>query len=416
MGAMLDWNFPVLLLTAVSLVSGCVGDRVVRVEGVIERARVESNLILGAHAIGGPYQFTEEPYLLEVARELDVMGSSIIKFAAGPNYTRRPYFMDVEPGIDSLKDLLGLHPVYREVLAMPFRDYFFWASPFGNIRWQDGLNDREKRLLYREMRELAEYLLKEYSGTGKVFHIGHWEGDWLLLPSRNPDEDPSPERIQGFIEFLNTRQAAIEDARNNRLYEGVTIYHYTEVNLVMKGLDGVRPTLTNSVLPKVDVDYVSYSSYDTIQGSNMRDQVIKALDHIESKLKPRPNWKGKRVYAGEFAIRASLADFDAKEHDRRNREVISAFLEWGCPYILYWQVYCNEARPELPGGYNGFWLIDPEGVRYPLYDTFKDYWHAAAEYCDDVRAKTGAPPSEDEMREFALKTLTPNRISGEIID
>jgi hypothetical protein len=365
-------------------------------------ADVEANLIIGTHAIGGPYQLTDQPYLLEVARELESMGSSIFKFTAGPRYTRRPYHMEKVAGIDSLTDLFVRHPVYREVLSMGFRDYFFWAGPFGNVRWQDGLSAQEEKVLYAEMRELAEYLLTTFNGTGKAFHLGHWEGDWLLLPSRNPREDPTPARLNGFVQYLNVRQSAIEDARESVPHEGVTIYHYAEVNLVMKGLDGKRPTLTNAVLPRVDVDYVSYSSYDTIQGDGMREKVVQALDHIESMMKPRPGWPGKRVYAGEFAIRASLVDFDPAEHDRRNREVISAFLEWGCPYILYWQMYCNEARDDLEQGYNGFWLIDPEGTRYPLYYTLKDYWQAARVFIEERKAATGAVPSDAELREFAI--------------
>ncbi|MEX0324566.1 MAG: hypothetical protein AB3N33_00620 [Puniceicoccaceae bacterium] len=365
-------------------------------------AGVEANLIIGTHAIGGPYQLTDQPYLLEVARELDSMGSSILKFTAGPHYTRRPYHMEKVAGIRSLADLFERHPVYREVLSMGFRDYFFWASPFGKVRWQDGLDVQEEKILYAEMRELAEYLLTRFNGTGKVFHVGHWEGDWLLLPSRNPKENPAPERLNGFVQYLNVRQSAIEDARNSVPHAGVSIYHYAEVNLVMKGLDGSRPTLTNTVLPRVDVDYVSYSSYDTIQGDGMREKVVRALDHIESMMKPRPGWTGKRVYAGEFAIRASLVGFDPEEHDRCNREVISAFLEWGCPYILYWQMYCNEPVPDLPQGYNGFWLIDPEGTRYPLYYTMKDYWQATRMFIEERKAATGKLPTDTEIREFAI--------------
>ena len=124
-------------------------------------------------------------------------------------------------------------------------------------------------------------------------------------------------------------------------------------------------------------------------------------------MKPRPGWEGKRVYAGEFAIKASSVDFDPLEHDRRNREVISAFLEWGCPYILYWQMYCNEANPNTKEGYNGFWLITPSGIRYPLYDTLKDYWAAARTYISEIQKETGAPPSATEIQDFAITYFNP---------
>jgi hypothetical protein len=393
--------------SSLMMIGGCasVGDP--EALPVTSRADVEANLIIGTHAIGGPYQLTDNPYLLEVAYELQAMGSSILKFTAGPHYVRRPYFMEEVRGINSLAELFDRHPVYREVLSMGFRDYFFWAKTFADVRWHDGLNAKEEDALYAEMREMAEYLLTRFNGTGKVFHVGHWEGDWLLLPGRNPKDDPTPERLQGMVQFLNVRQRAIEDARASVDHEDVAIYHYTEVNLVAKGIDGSRPTLTNTVLPQVDVDFVSYSSYDTIQGEDMRRKVFEALDHIESMMKPRPGWEGKRVYAGEFAIRASLVGFDPDEHDRRNREVISAFLEWGCPYILYWQMYCNEAKPELPQGYNGFWLIDPEGTRYPLYHTLQDYWQATRAFIDERMAAAGTPPSDSELMEFASDYFKP---------
>lgn len=366
-------------------------------------ATVRASQIIGTQAIGGPYQFTDEPYLLEVARILEGMGSNIMKFTAGPRYTRRPYHLDKEPGVTSLTTLLDKHPVYREVLSMGFRDYFFWASPFGNVRWTDGLDSTEAGTLYVEFRELAEYLLTTFTGTGKRFYLGHWEGDWLLLPSMNPGDDPSPERIRGMTQYLSIRQRAINDARNSVPHADVAIYHYTEVNQVMKGIDGDRPTLTNAVLPHVDVDFVSYSSYDTIQDDGMQENVRRALDHIESQMIPRPEWEGKRVFVGEFAIRASLTGFDRQEHDRRNREVIKACLDWGCPFILYWQVYCNEPKPEMDLGYNGFWLIDPAGEKYPLYDTFTNYWQAASEFARQHEAETGRVPTYDEMRKFAIR-------------
>lgn len=393
---------PILPLLGVLWFGGCANDPGVTERLVGENTVLDTNLILGVHAIGGPYQLTDEPYLIEVARELEAMGSGIIKFNASPRYTKRPYFLEPVPGIDSIATLLDRHPVFREVLSMGFRDYFFWATPLGDVRWGDGLSDAESKRLFDEFHELTRYLLTEFNNTGKHFHLGHWEGDWLLIPNQNPKLDPSPTRIQGMIDYLNVRQAAVEKARKTTPHSNVAVYHYTEVNLVMKGLDGSRPTLTNAVLPHVDVDFVSYSSYDTIQGDNMRERVFQALDHIESRMKPRPDWPGKRVYAGEFAIRASLVDFDPAEHDRRNREVIAAFLEWGCPYILYWQMYCNEVREDLEQGYNGFWLVDPEGTKYSLYHTLDNYWTEARNYIAATKASRGSDPTDEEMHAFAL--------------
>jgi hypothetical protein len=359
------------------------------------------NLIVGTQAIGGPYQFTDDAYLLEVAREIEGMGSNLIKFAVNPRkYTKRPYFHNEVSGVDSMVDLLVKHPVYKEVMGMDFRFYHIWANPYAQTRWQDGVNESEAQALYNEFYELATYLLTEFKGTGKVFFLGHWEGDWLLQGAMDPNVDATPERIRGFAQYLNIRQCAINDVRSKIPNDGVWVYHYTEVNQVWKGIDGSRPTLTNSVLPLVDVDFVSYSSYDVLYSKNMREDLHRALDHIESQLKPRSDISGKRVFVGEYAIKAAGVKYDPQAHDRRNREVTRAILEWGCPFALYWQFYCNEPRGD---GYEGYWLVDDQQVRYPLYDTFESYYTGVKQFVAESIRRTGKAPSDAEIRTFAIK-------------
>lgn len=383
-------------------VLACVPSAALSAQGFANEA-LNENVFVGTQAIGGPYQFTENAYLLEVAREIDAMGSNIIKFAMNPRkYTDRPYFLDEVNGIKSMSDLLEKHPVFKEVMNMDFRFYHIWANPYAQIRWQDGINESEEEALYAEFYELTTYLLTEYEGSGKLFFLGHWEGDWLIKGKMNPSVDPTETRIEGFAQYLNTRQRAIEDARNQLPGNNVSVYHYTEVNFVKKGIDGGRPTLTNSVLPLVDVDFVSYSSYDVIHRENMREELHRALDHIESQLKPRPDLKGKRVFVGEYAIKAASVNYDPEEHDRRNREVTHAILEWGCPFALYWQFYCNESSQRANRDYEGYWLVDNEANKQPLYETFQGYYREVQAYIKDVRIRTGNGPSADQIREFAL--------------
>jgi len=364
------------------------------------------NMVLGTQAIGGPYQLTDAPYLLEVARELEAMGSNFIKFTVGPRYAGEPYHLDPIPGVRSMRDLVVKSPVFAEVLRMPFRYYHLWANVFAEITWKDGVSAAEEDLLYAEFRELAEYFLREFNGSGKAFYLGHWEGDWLLIGAMDPNRDPTSERIAGFIQYLQIRQRAVDDARRAVPHENVEIFHYTEVNLVRKGLDGTRPTLTNAVLPHVDVDYVSYSSYDSQPGTNMRATMHESLDHIESKMVRRPGVEGKRVFVGEFGLKAVSVDYDPQLHEQRNREIARAIIEWGCPFAVYWQFYCNEPNAQRRLGYEGFWLVDPMGVKYPLYETFRDYWQAAAAFARQVEAETGAPPVPEALREFALSFLS----------
>ncbi|MFU8848335.1 MAG: hypothetical protein ACNA77_06415 [Opitutales bacterium] len=365
------------------------------------RGEFEPNPIVATQAIGGPYQFTGEHYLLEVARGVESMGSNLIKFSLhAQNYTRRPYWLERVGGVTSMKDLLTKHPVFVELMEMDFRFYHIWAKAHARVNWKDGVSRSEAKALYKDFYEFTDYLLNAYAGTGKVFFLGHWEGDWLLTDT-NPNIDPSPERIRGFAQYLNVRQQAISDARKANPDRDVWVYHYTEVNQVWKGMGGERATLTNSVLPLVDVDYVSYSSYDVIQKPNMREALHKALDHIESQMKPRDDIKGKRVFVGEYAIKASSVDYDPVEHDRRNREVTAAILEWGCPFAIYWQYYCNEPIDD-GARYEGYWLVDDQGRKVDLYHTFEDYYGALAEFVEKQTNLAGEAPAEKAIRQFAF--------------
>jgi len=369
----------------------------------VRRPVMSENVVVATQAIGGPYQFTDENYLLEVAREIERMGSNLIKFALNPRkYSSRPYRMEEVSGIDSMTDLLEKHPVYREVMDMDFRFYHLWANPGSKLAWHDGLSQLEEDALYDEFYELATYLLLEYKNSGKLFFLGHWEGDWLLKGKTDPRVDPTEARIQGFVQYLNVRQRAIQDARNKLPNNGVWVYHYTEVNQVWKGMDGSRPTLANSVLPLVDVDFVSYSAYDVIHRKNMREDLHRALDHIESNMKPRRDIIGKRVFVGEYAIKAASVQYDPEEHDRRNREVTRAILDWGCPFAIYWQFYCNEPLEDRDG-YQGFWLVNDKQEKVPLYASFENYYTEVREFIADSKRRAGVAPSEDEIRAFAIR-------------
>src|SRR5438094_825192 len=134
------------------------------------------------------------------------------------------------------------------------------------------------------------------------------------------------------IAWLNIRQKAVDDAKRDTPHSNVQVYHYTEVNLVQKAMHG-GTTLTNDVLPQTRVDFVSYSSYDSLQGEGetLRNNVRRALDYIASKLPPKPGLPGRRVFIGEYGFPCER--FDPLAQARLSREVAVAGLEWGCPYV-----------------------------------------------------------------------------------
>jgi len=360
------------------------------------------NYVLGTQTIGIRYHFTEKTGLVETAQRIREMGSNLLKISMGRRYSGSAYSL---PKRDDVKSLVGLarnEPSFRTVLDMPFAYYHIWAECFSSGRWGDGLSEQERKREYEELYALAAYLLERYKGTGKTFFLGHWEGDWLLLRSFDRKRDPSGQAVKGMIEWLNVRQKAIDDAKRDAKGSGVHLYHYTEVNLVRKGMTG-GTCLVNNVLPHTNVDYVSYSSYDTTNphAGDTGKALRAALDYIEAKLPPKAGIRGKRIFIGEYGFPLEKSRTPQMQ-DRYARDVCRAALEWGCPFVLYWQMYCNE---NAKGTHRGFWLIDDKNRKQPFYHTMSSYFTRTKRFVAEFKKQHGRLPNDDEFRRKAVEFL-----------
>jgi hypothetical protein len=354
------------------------------------------NYVLGTQTIGAAYQFTNETRLVETAQAILDMGSNALKFSLGKTYYgERGNIPAADPEIRSLTDL-AREPSHKRVLDMPFAYYVLWVYPFTPGWWDKGFAAADQQKEYQEVHDFACHLLKTYSGSGKTFFLGHWEGDWHLRQGydTSTDESVTPAAIQGMIDWLNVRQRAVDHAKRDTPHDGVEVYSYCEVNLVRLAMQG-RRSVTNDVLPKTNVDYVSYSSYDS--GIDLKP----ALDYIESKLPPKPGLNGKRVFLGEYGF-PTIHNTPAQQ-DERSRQVMCAGLEWGCPFVLYWELFNNEVDKD--GKQRGFWLIDDQGVKQPVYLTHQRYYERARRYVADFRQREGRLPTATEFGKVAVTFL-----------
>lgn len=353
------------------------------------------NYIVGTQAIGGRYHFTKDEPLLESAKLIASLGSDIMKFSISRQASfgkTKANVLERDPSMKTLTDIASREPSHRAVLDMPFTHFFIWAYPFTSHGTAGTFKVADKDLEYREMYDFAVHLLRTYNGTGKQFYLGHWEGDWHLRPHFDPKQ-PFPEHYaENFIAWLQVRQQAIDDAKRDTPHQEVGIWHYTEVNLVEPFLKGGQ-CLTNDILPQVDVDFVSYSSYDSLQ-RGIREDLFASLTHIESKLKPKPAIQGKRVFIGEYGFPARRYTPEVQDH--KSIETMIAAIEWGCPFVLYWELYDNEGSSDKPGG---FWMIDEQNQKQPIWHTHQRYFEWARKYVRE------AAPSEVEFREAAVKWL-----------
>jgi hypothetical protein len=353
------------------------------------------NRILGTQAIGGRYHFTEEAPLLESAKLIAELGSGIMKFSISKQASfgkTKANVLERDKSLKTLTDVARREPAHRAVLDMPFTHFLIWAYPFTSKGSAGTFKVAERELEYREMYDFACHLLRTYRGTGKSFYLGHWEGDWHLRPHFDPKQGFPEGHEASFVAWLKVRQQAVDDAKRDTPHEGVWLWHYTEVNLVLPFLKGGQ-CITNDILPQVDVDYVSYSCYDSLQ-KEIREDLFAALTHIESRLKSKPAIAGKRVFIGEYGF--PTRRYSAEEQNQKSIEAMIAGLEWGCPFVLYWELYDNEGTTERPGG---FWMINERNEKQPVWETHRRFFEWAKRQ----------PPSE-RFREEAVLEL--RRLGG----
>jgi len=362
------------------------------------------NYVIGTQTIGSLYQFTGETRLIETAEAILGMGSNLIKFRIDSQFDRDNYAGPdpIRPG--SIRDLVSRDPSIRTVLDMPFYYYFLWVNePFSLVdvpEWQSRYCDRAAEAEYEEIYEVSCYLLRTYSGSGKSFYIGNWEGDWMLLGHYDRTADPEPYRIDAMARRMNTRQRAVDDAKQDTPHERVDLYHYMEVNLVEKGVRG-RPCMVTEVLPRAPVDYVSYSAYEIGFDQDLASALRRTFGLIEENLSPKQGVPEPRVFIGEFGYKGAV--LGEALHKTKSVEFIRAALEQGCPFVLYWQMYCNELED---GEYNGFWLIDHEGREWPLFDTMRASLSRVREFVSGhAAANNGDLPDPEATRRYLRALL-----------
>ena len=93
-----------------------------------------------------------------------------------------------------------------------------------------------------------------------------------------------------------------------------------------------------------------------------------ALDYIARLTPDHPDFGDKNVYLGEFGIPEN--EFTSEQVQLSIRRTVETARQWGCPWAVYWQLYCNEiGKPgvKVPvrrnGDMRGFWLIRPDGTK-----------------------------------------------------
>jgi hypothetical protein len=356
------------------------------------------NVHVGTQTFAGLYQFTTNSLLVETAQAIRALGSDVIKGYLGKEIPLQWRTL-LPSNVTNLVTLVRDQPSGRAVLDMPFNHFVLWAYPFTGGWPFDGYSASERASDYRELYDLTRYFLTNYNNSGKTFYLGHWEGDWYLLPGYNAATNPSPVAIQGMIDWLNNRQKAVDDAKRDTAFSNVNVFHYAEVNRVrdaMSNNTNIDQRAINDVVPYVtNLDCLSWSSYD---GMDLPAPDLNAtLDYMRSMLPTNKaaTFPGQRLWIGEYG----WGGYSTDAQEPLARAYIQRLLSWGPRFILFWEMYNNETN-------RNFCLINSNNVKVAS-------WHLHQRFINRARLLTarfleshGRLPSDAEFGALTTPMLS----------
>jgi len=345
---------------------------------------------IGATHVGGKYFSTKEPYLIEGCKKMTEMGYGVVKlwFRKNPGGYQYNSNWNLPKNI-TLKEL-AQHPYWSTCFDMPFTTIALSLDGAG-INTTDETAAKEEKEVY----ELTKYLLEKYKDRKVTFILHNWEGDWMMRGGTGDyarwtrkagqlikavDGDrytvlvpaDSTQRITAMAKWFKALQDGVNKARAEVKNSKCKVYHAIEANKVMDSQEGI-PGIVNSVLPLVETDMVSWSSYDGLDATGL--QLYKGIEYIRKKIRPTKFMKGKKiVFLGEIGIPEQRYEglTEKKPVIARWDAYIGVCLALDVPYLIQWELYCNEPKNEelrklkdtrKTDEMRGFWLIRPDGTQ-----------------------------------------------------
>jgi len=340
---------------------------------------------VGAAHVAGRYNLTEKPFLIEGAEKLLALGSRLGKFWFMPGSCRNNYPFNSQWETYSTLVDLAQSGYFQQIFALPFSTFILETDI--TIHWPTPGREPSSNSLAEVTQayfDLTAYFYRLFRDRKVTVILQHWEGDWLLRGRGgelwNPPAPDWKQRCEAMVQALAARQQGVAKARQ-QFGEGAKshILHAAEVNRVADLWKGV-PTMTEHVLPKVELDLVSYSCYD-----GMKDGVTlwKCIAEIKNHARTTGLFRKHPVYIGEIGI----PENNQPNHiSRRWDELFGAMLAAEIPYIAMWELYCNEPgrQPPPPAPINnaedarGFWLVRPDGSLSETGKFFSSLWQRSA--------------------------------------
>ena len=349
----------------------------------------------GISHIDGKYRFTQNNYLLEGAQKISDLGSNSIFIYLTPSY--RSYYPDESTTNWPTSDPAGVDGLaqtapFDQVFHMPFKTIVMTTLTFANADRVQGIAQLPDRLNAEENEfyQLTKYLYSHFSGSGKTFVLKNWETDGFAAFLGNTTGNIPQNVVDDLIAWLSARQRGVTRARNEAHDSSVLVLNGAEVNRVLDYAQNGLTRVVDAVVPQVNADMVTYSSYDAmIYGANaqsVQQSLTQAFQTIE-KLAPDPQGLGnRRILISEYGLFENEHPGDTWRADA----VLSTAKNAGLYGAFLWDLYDNECK--LNGQYapvasaegnplrptnadcRGLWIIRPDGTTSSVLDVIKKYW------------------------------------------
>jgi hypothetical protein len=285
---------------------------------------------------------------------------------------------------------------YDQVFHLPFKTIVLSVYTFANKDYLPGFanSPQMQSAEENEFYELTKYLYSRFSGTGKTFILKNWEGDWVALGGQGSSTAGNiPENnAQDMIAWLKARQAGVTKARNEANDSSMQVLNGVEVNRVLDYAQQGLTRVINAVVPQVNADMVTYSSYDSTaignDAASMQKAFNQALQTIE-KLAPDPLGLGnRRILISEYGLYENQL---VGGTSWRSQAILSTASQAGLYGAFLWNLYDNECvqpngqgaqvdastgNPARPGDGNcrGLWMVRPDGSTSAALNVLKQYW------------------------------------------
>jgi hypothetical protein len=275
-----------------------------------------------------------------------------------------------ELGTRTIRVYIGPSDPYKLGTASPFGDFSLtdeaklpaYAALFANASfetyllttytkddeasvWQSGYPAPAALAERKAIADLATYLAQTY--PTKTFIFLNWEGDNAIAPFAS-----NAVAWDGFAAWAQARADGVKDARG--LLPSAKVFSALEVNAACDD-----KCVASVVVPKVDVDYVSYSSWassgEAVDTGAVAAKVQADLDKLLAFAKKKdPKFDKARVIVGELGALREAATFGECTAAKRIAASIGALAAWGAAYGVFWQVIDNAPSDATPLPQLGF--------------------------------------------------------------